>query len=331
MTPESQQQGVRTSSARLSAARPDFLALSGGLTSEDGTAGKVPLPESAIVGSDAVVSAAMLPGKQTLAPAPQNAPPAPSAAPSSGTNVQSFLPPTGTSKPTPSAPAVIPSSGQAKDLLARAQAGDPVAQFELAVHYAEDSSAPGKLALAVQWYEKAANQGHAVAQYRLASLYEKGRGVPKDLGRAKELYQRAAENGNIRAMHNLGVLAAEGSDGKPNYASAALWFSKAAEYGIKDSQYNFAVLLARGLGVTKDLMRSYTWFAIVAGAGDEEAARKRDEVATRLTSSELASAKAAAFVPTTPDREANEPASPPLTTDTAKAAPAKANISGLLN
>jgi localization factor PodJL len=136
-------------------------------------------------------------------------------------------------------------------------------------------------------------------------------------------------------MHNLGVIAAEGSEGKPNYTGAALWFGKAAGYGLRDSQYHLAVLLARGLGVSKDLVRSYTWFAIVAAAGDEEAARKRNDVATRLTSSELATAKAAAaaFVPSTPDREANEPASPPLSADTAKAAPppATANLSGLLD
>jgi localization factor PodJL len=178
---------------------------------------------------------------------------------------------------------------------------------------------PGKLALARQWYEKAAQQGHAVAEFRLASLYEKGRGgVSKDIERAKELYQRAAEKGNIRAMHNLGVLAAEGSDGKSNYTSAALWFSKAAGYGIKDSQYNFAALLGRGLGATKDLVRSYTWFAIVAATGDADAARKSDQVAARLTSSELsaANAAAAAFVPDTPDRAANEPAPPSAGQDT---------------
>ena len=129
---------------------------------------------------------------------------------------------------------------------------------------------------------------------------------------AKTLYQRAAEKGNTRAMHNLGVLAVEASDSKPNYTSAALWFGKAAEYGIRDSQYNISVLLARGLGLPKDLVKSYTWFAIVAAAGDTDAAKKRDEVATRLTSSELAAANAAAaaFEPRPMDRAANEAAPP---------------------
>ena len=189
-----------------------------------------------------------------------------------------------------------------------AQSGNAAAQFQLAVRYAEGSAGERNYELAAQWYGKAAEQGHAVAEYRLASLYERGIGVGQDMLRAKSLYQRAAEKGNTRAMHNLGVLAVEGPDGKPNYTSAALWFGKAAEYGVRDSQYNLAVLLARGLGMPKDLVRSYTWFAIVAAAGDADAAKKRDEVAARLTSSELAAANSAAavFEPRPADRAANE-------------------------
>jgi localization factor PodJL len=198
--------------------------------------------------------------------------------------------------------AAPPAVGPNENLVGQAEAGDAAAQFDLAVRYAEGGAGPRNYELAAQWYEKAAQQG---------SLYEKGLGVGKDMQRAKDLYQRAAEKGNTRAMHNLGVLAAEG--GKPNYTSAALWFGKAAEYGIRDSQYNLAVLLARGLGLPKDLVKSYTWFAIVAAAGDADAARKRDEVAARLTSSELAAANAAAagFAPRPADHAANEITPPP--------------------
>jgi localization factor PodJL len=207
--------------------------------------------------------------------------------------------------------AAPPAVGPNENLVGQAESGDAAAQFDLAVRYAEGGAGPRNYELAAQWYEKAAQQGLAVAEYRLGSLYEKGLGVGKDMQRAKDLYQRAAEKGNTRAMHNLGVLAAEG--GKPNYTSAALWFGKAAEYGIRDSQYNLAVLLARGLGLPKDLVKSYTWFAIVAAAGDADAARKRDEVAARLTSSELAAANAAAagFAPRPADHAANEITPPP--------------------
>ena len=220
-----------------------------------------------------------------------------------------------------------PVVGPNANLVGQAESGDAAAQFDLAGRYAEGGAGPRNYELAAQWYEKAAQQGLAVAEYRLGSLYEKGLGVGKDMQRAKDLYQRAAEKGNTRAMHNLGVLAAEG--GKPNYTSAALWFGKAAEYGIRDSQYNLAVLLARGLGLPKDLVKSYTWFAIVAAAGDADAARKRNDVAARLTSSELAAANAAAagFAPRPADHAANEITPPPARLEAAQ--PVKPKVSGL--
>ncbi|QBR70109.1 hypothetical protein CU048_01120 [Beijerinckiaceae bacterium] len=217
----------------------------------------------------------------------------------------------------------------AKTLMERAEAGDAAAQFDLAVRAAEGKDGPPNYSLAVQWYDKAAQQGFAAAEYRLGSLYERGLGVGKDMQRAKALYRLAAEKGNIRAMHNLGVLAAEGNDGKPDYEAAALWFGKAADFGVRDSQFNLAVLLARGLGVSKDLVKSYTWFAVVAAAGDEDAAKKRDDVAARLTSSELAAANASAagFRPRPADRTANESAAPEWISEASP--PQKPKVSGL--
>ena len=227
-----------------------------------------------------------------------------------------------------------PARADARNLIDEAKSGNAAAQFELAVRFAEGSTGERNYEMAAQWYGKAAEQGLATAQYRLAALYERGLGVTQDMQRAKTLYQRSAEKGNTRAMHNLGVLAVESADGKPNYTSAALWFGNAAEYGVRDSQYNLAVLLARGLGLPKDLVKSYTWFAIVAAAGDPGAAKKRDDVAARLTSSELAAANAAAaaFVPRAADQAANEAAPPAVRLEASPAKPGqplKPKLSGL--
>jgi localization factor PodJL len=124
-------------------------------------------------------------------------------------------------------------------------------------------------------------------------MYEKGIGTTRDVGLARMWYERAAEKGNAKAMHNLAVLYAEGVTGKPDYPMAGEWFRKAAELGVRDSQFNLAILLARGLGAAQDVGQSYTWFAIAAAQGDEEAGKKRDEVALQLPPAELAAAKAA--------------------------------------
>ncbi|HET6378116.1 MAG TPA: tetratricopeptide repeat protein [Methylocella sp.] len=252
---------------------------------------------------------------------------APSAPPAAGNAVSQAIPAIPQAREAPPPPSEAPQSAA---LAARAQSGDAAAQFELARRYAQ-AGGTRNYELAAQWFGKAAMQGHAIAEFRLGSLYERGLGVARDLQRARELYQRAAEKGNVRAMHNLGVLAAEGPDGKPNYASAALWFGKAADFGIRDSQYNVAVLLARGLGVPKDLLKSYTWFAVVAASGDADAARRRDEIAARLTTSELASASAAAasFRPREPDPAVNETPAPQAGGPPEQAAPLAPKVSGL--
>ncbi len=190
--------------------------------------------------------------------------------------------------------------------------GDAAAQYELASRYADGAQAPRDLGLAVKWFEKSAAKGVAPAQYRLGVLYERGLGVQRDMTSARSWYERAAESGNVRAMHNLAVLLADGG-GKPDYASAAKWFRRAAEYGVRDSQYNLAILYARGMGGPQDLVQSYAWFCAAADQGDADAAKKRDEVASRFDAKTLARAKAIAesYRPKQPSAAGNEVTPPP--------------------
>jgi localization factor PodJL len=188
--------------------------------------------------------------------------------------------------------------------------GDGAAIYELAAREADGRGMPRDLALAAKLYEKLADTGYAPAQFKLGSFYEKGSGVIRDLAQAKTWYGRAADRGNVRAMHNLAVLNAENpsATGKPDFATASSWFRRAAEYGVRDSQYNLAVLYARGLGLGQDLIQSYAWFSAAAAQGDEEAGKKRDDVAAKLSPKDLAAAKAvvAAYRPKISDPSAND-------------------------
>jgi localization factor PodJL len=205
-------------------------------------------------------------------------------------------------------------------------ASDPAAEYELGIRYAEGRGLPQSTAEAARWLERAAHAGFAPAQFRFAGLNEKGDGLKKDVQAARKLYLAAAGKGHAKAMHNLAVLYAEGIDGKPDYKAAAQWFQKASNYGVTDSQYNLAILYARGIGLTANLAESYRWFALAAAAGDGEAAKKRDEVASRLDQKTLAMAKAAAqgFAPDREPDEAINLKAPPGGWDKAPAAQAKA-------
>jgi localization factor PodJL len=174
-----------------------------------------------------------------------------------------------------------------------ALSGNPAAEYEIAIRYAEGRGIPVNLEDAAHWFERAADRGIAPAQYRLGSLYEKGQGVKKDIEKARRLYMSAADKGNAKAMHNLAVLNAEGADGKSDFKVAAHWFRKAADRGVADSQYNLAILHARGLGVDQNLAESYKWFALAAQQGDQDAGKKRDDVASRLDQQALVAARLA--------------------------------------
>ena len=174
-----------------------------------------------------------------------------------------------------------------------AAAGNPAAEFEIGMRYSEGRGVAANLELAVQWFERAAAKGLAPAMYRLGSLYEKGQGVKKDLEKARQLYIAGADKGNAKAVHNLAVLYAEGIDGKPDYRTASQWFRKAADKGVADSQYNLGILYARGIGVDQNLAESYKWFALAAQQGDQDAAKKREDVAARLDQQSLVAAKLA--------------------------------------
>ena len=222
----------------------------------------VPTPSAETTGS--------LPGPTNIAaPAHPTAPPA--------------------AQPTNALPATI--GGPA--LRAAAAAGNPAAEFEIGMRYSEGRGVPANLELAVQWFERAAAKGLAPAMYRLGSLYEKGQGVKKDVEKARQFYIAGADKGNAKAIHNLAVLYAEGIDGKPDYRTASQWFRKAADKGVADSQYNLGILYARGIGVDQNLAESYKWFALAAQQGDQDAAKKRDDVAARLDQQSLVAAKLA--------------------------------------
>jgi localization factor PodJL len=201
----------------------------------------------------------------------------------------------------------LPGTAGSAGMRKAALAGDARAVYQIA---AQAADGPGNRdpKLALRLFERAAVAGLTPAQFRLGNMFEKGIGTNRDPALAKVWYGRAAERGNAKAMHNLAVLYAEGAGGKPDYATATEWFRRAAEHGVRDSQYNLAILLGRGLGAPADLGQSYRWFAIAAAQGDDDAARKRDEVASRLTASDLAAAKATAesWKPKALEANANE-------------------------
>lgn len=195
--------------------------------------------------------------------------------------------------PAEPAPTAAPMS-RIEKLTADAEAGDPRAQFELGLRYAEGEGVKKNNKEAAKWMMRAAEQGLPPAQYRMGVMYERGLGVPRDMKQAKVWYERSANAGNRKAMYNLAVLLADGSTGKPDYKNAAKWFLAAAELGLKDSQFNIAILYERGLGVEVNLIESYKWYAAAAAQGDTDAGARAAALEGRMPEADAAAARQAA-------------------------------------
>ena len=131
----------------------------------------------------------------------------------------------------------LPAAIGGPALRAAAAAGNPAAEYEIGMRFAEGRGVPANPELAVQWFERAANKGLAPALYRLGSLYEKGQGVKKDLEKARQFYLTGADKGNAKAIHNLAVLYAAQ---QPPALELARWhYQKALEGGhVKDRKFD---------------------------------------------------------------------------------------------
>lgn len=121
--------------------------------------------------------------------------------------------------------------------------GHPVAQYNLAVMYADAQSVYKDYQQSVYWYKKSADQGFALAQFRLGEMYyfAKG-GLKQNIAKALALFNMAAEQGELDAQTNLGVIYA--SHGNDYDQSLAIdWLNKASRAGSEEAAYFLGVLL----------------------------------------------------------------------------------------
>lgn len=100
--------------------------------------------------------------------------------------------------------------GQAFDLWrVRADAGDPLAQFNLAVMFDRGEGTDRDTNRAVAWYHIAAEQGVVAAQYQLGIIYSEGLSVPADHDMAVYWLSQAAARGHATARNHVQQIRAQ--------------------------------------------------------------------------------------------------------------------------
>jgi len=122
-------------------------------------------------------------------------------------------------------------------VIAKAEAGDAEAQMALAQRYRFGAGVPRDTAMAVEWFQKAAEQGNVQGEFSVGFMYAVGEdGFERDTTIAAEWFRRAAENGHPNAQLNLGNMYRMGDGVERDLEKALLWLQKAADHGNTQAQ-----------------------------------------------------------------------------------------------
>ncbi|MGA2871784.1 MAG: tetratricopeptide repeat protein, partial [Verrucomicrobiota bacterium] len=153
--------------------------------------------------------------------------------------------------------------------------GNPDAEITLGSLYGRGRGVPRSLAMAIQWYRKAAEQGNALAQFAMGNFYSSGRGVTNDMVQAIRWWQKAADQNQVEAQAALGELyltpSVEHGASYLNFPESLHWLRAAATDGSARAMNDLGVAYQSGLGVKLDLKEAAKWFRLAAERGDAQA------------------------------------------------------------
>ncbi|MGB5834302.1 MAG: tetratricopeptide repeat protein [Thiohalocapsa sp.] len=107
-----------------------------------------------------------------------------------------------------------------------------------------------------------AGAGNPEAQYRVAIMAQNGLGMIDNPLLAYQYMRAAAESGLSMAQHGLGFMYMEGECTDKDPQRAVEWFKKAAEQGLAGSQTTLAMMYEEGRGVEKNMEEARKWYQL---------------------------------------------------------------------
>ncbi|EXX52722.1 Skt5p [Rhizophagus irregularis DAOM 197198w] len=115
--------------------------------------------------------------------------------------------------------------------------------------------------LAIDYYEKAANNGNLAAKYNLGNCYLVGKLVNKDVKKGFELIQQTAEiEFSLNGITMLGFCYHNGIGTQEDKEAAFKLYKKAANLGDKVAQYNLAQMYEKEDNTMKDINNAIRWY-----------------------------------------------------------------------
>jgi TPR repeat protein len=145
-----------------------------------------------------------------------------------------------------------------------ADAGEPLAQANLGMMYANGVGVPQDNATALKYFELAAAQGNGFAMHGIGYLYYVGKGVEKNETLAMEYFEKAVALGFQEAHTYLGNGYMLGQGVAINQTKSFQHFLAAAETGSSQSIFNLGVMYYRGAGTPHSCDKALHQFRQVA-------------------------------------------------------------------
>jgi TPR repeat protein len=127
-------------------------------------------------------------------------------------------------------------SWQAFQAMRKANAGDPVAQQEVAIRYFTGMGVEADTSRAAYWMKKAADQNLAQARYNLALFYYHGWGVPWNPFEAYHQFLACAQQNVPEAQYAMGIFCIENLLMPEDWEAGYLWIKRAAESKYRPAQ-----------------------------------------------------------------------------------------------
>jgi len=138
-------------------------------------------------------------------------------------------------------------------------AGTAASALELGMQ----AASRGEMALAARHFRVAADAGSPLAQYNLGRLHEAGLGVPRDTAQAVRYYRMASEQGLAAAQARLALLLARDVRVPTNPREAYQLAMQAAQMGEPDAFIVLGLAYSNGSGVGLNKIEAWYWYALV--------------------------------------------------------------------
>ncbi len=112
-----------------------------------------------------------------------------------------------------------------------------------------------------------ANSGDTSAMYEVGRMYERGRGIDEDVAMAMDWYHKAAKGGSSSAHTRLGMIYFTGHGAAQDYLKAKTHLAIGAKNNIPAAQYYLAMMYEKGHAVQQNDSTALTLYKKSAAGG----------------------------------------------------------------